>query len=38
MDARINFFGNALAGKVMKHLNSAGPRCTRRCPSPPRNW
>lgn len=24
MDARINFFGNALAGKVMKHLNSAG--------------
>ncbi|MCG7206685.1 MULTISPECIES: carboxymuconolactone decarboxylase family protein [Streptomyces] len=24
MDARINYFGNALAGKVMKHLNSAG--------------
>jgi AhpD family alkylhydroperoxidase len=24
MDARIDFFGNALAGKVMKHLNSAG--------------
>ncbi|CAM5698135.1 carboxymuconolactone decarboxylase family protein [Streptomyces canus] len=23
MDARINYFGNALAGKVMKHLNSA---------------
>ncbi|PPS78643.1 carboxymuconolactone decarboxylase family protein [Streptomyces sp. MH60] len=24
MDARIDYFGNALAGKVMKHLNSAG--------------
>ncbi|MEU3511958.1 carboxymuconolactone decarboxylase family protein [Streptomyces longwoodensis] len=24
MDARINYFGNALAGKVMRHLNSAG--------------
>ncbi|MEV7074254.1 carboxymuconolactone decarboxylase family protein [Streptomyces sp. NPDC091972] len=24
MDARVNYFGNALAGKVMKHLNSAG--------------
>jgi AhpD family alkylhydroperoxidase len=24
VDARINYFGNALAGKVMKHLNSAG--------------
>ncbi|BBJ46932.1 alkyl hydroperoxide reductase AhpD [Streptomyces antimycoticus] len=24
MDARINYFGNALASKVMKHLNSAG--------------
>jgi AhpD family alkylhydroperoxidase len=24
MDARINYFGTALAGKVMKHLNSAG--------------
>ncbi|WP_031517410.1 carboxymuconolactone decarboxylase family protein [Streptomyces sp. NRRL F-5123] len=24
MDARINYFGNAVAGKVMKHLNSAG--------------
>ncbi|MFJ8137291.1 carboxymuconolactone decarboxylase family protein [Streptomyces sp. NPDC096013] len=24
MNARINYFGNALAGKVMKHLNSAG--------------
>ncbi|MER7688470.1 carboxymuconolactone decarboxylase family protein [Streptomyces sp. NPDC097610] len=24
MDARTNYFGNALAGKVMKHLNSAG--------------
>ncbi|MBO1332480.1 MULTISPECIES: carboxymuconolactone decarboxylase family protein [unclassified Streptomyces] len=24
MEARINYFGNALAGKVMKHLNSAG--------------
>ncbi|WP_329528397.1 carboxymuconolactone decarboxylase family protein [Streptomyces sp. NBC_01462] len=24
MDARINYFGDALAGKVMKHLNSAG--------------
>jgi AhpD family alkylhydroperoxidase len=24
MDARIDFFGNALAGKVMKHLTSAG--------------
>ncbi|GGX76030.1 carboxymuconolactone decarboxylase family protein [Streptomyces fructofermentans] len=23
MDARLNYFGNALAGKVMKHLNSA---------------
>ncbi|MET7687762.1 carboxymuconolactone decarboxylase family protein [Streptomyces sp. NPDC005483] len=23
MDARINYFGNALAGKVMRHLNSA---------------
>ncbi|MDQ0605380.1 AhpD family alkylhydroperoxidase [Streptomyces canus] len=23
MDARINYFGNALAAKVMKHLNSA---------------
>jgi AhpD family alkylhydroperoxidase len=23
VDARINYFGNALAGKVMKHLNSA---------------
>ncbi|BFO17891.1 carboxymuconolactone decarboxylase family protein [Streptomyces sp. KM77-8] len=23
MDARIDFFGNALAGKVLKHLNSA---------------
>ena len=24
MDARIDYFGNALAGKVMKHLNSTG--------------
>ncbi|RPF30449.1 carboxymuconolactone decarboxylase family protein [Streptomyces sp. TLI_185] len=24
MEARINYFGNALAGKVMKHLNSTG--------------
>ncbi|MGV9235835.1 carboxymuconolactone decarboxylase family protein [Streptomyces nigra] len=24
MDARMHYFGNALAGKVMKHLNSAG--------------
>ncbi|MEV5900776.1 carboxymuconolactone decarboxylase family protein [Streptomyces sp. NBC_00015] len=24
MDARINYFGNGLAGKVMRHLNSAG--------------
>src|SRR5687767_7391575 len=24
VNARINYFGNALAGKVMKHLNSAG--------------
>jgi AhpD family alkylhydroperoxidase len=24
VDARINYFGNALAGKVMKHLNSVG--------------
>jgi AhpD family alkylhydroperoxidase len=24
VEARINYFGNALAGKVMKHLNSAG--------------
>ncbi|MEU4657775.1 carboxymuconolactone decarboxylase family protein [Streptomyces sp. NPDC023723] len=24
MDARIDYFGNALAGKVMKYLNSAG--------------
>jgi AhpD family alkylhydroperoxidase len=24
MDARINYFGNALAGKVMRHLNSVG--------------
>ncbi|MFJ8357216.1 carboxymuconolactone decarboxylase family protein [Streptomyces sp. NPDC093984] len=24
MEARIDYFGNALAGKVMKHLNSAG--------------
>ncbi|QIY66157.1 carboxymuconolactone decarboxylase family protein [Streptomyces sp. RPA4-2] len=24
MDARINYFGNALAAKVIKHLNSAG--------------
>ncbi|MFD5625852.1 carboxymuconolactone decarboxylase family protein [Streptomyces sp. NPDC127072] len=23
MDSRVNYFGNALAGKVMKHLNSA---------------
>ncbi|MFI1420920.1 carboxymuconolactone decarboxylase family protein [Streptomyces sp. NPDC020731] len=23
MDARINFFGNALAGEVLKHINSA---------------
>ncbi|MDQ0760299.1 carboxymuconolactone decarboxylase family protein [Streptomyces canus] len=25
MDARINYFGNALAGKVMRHLNSIAP-------------
>src|ERR671930_212219 len=24
MDARINYFGNGLAGKVMRHLNSVG--------------
>ncbi|MBT2408987.1 carboxymuconolactone decarboxylase family protein [Streptomyces sp. ISL-12] len=24
MEARLDYFGNALAGKVMKHLNSAG--------------
>ncbi|MEV1020799.1 carboxymuconolactone decarboxylase family protein [Streptomyces sp. NPDC050264] len=24
MDARLNIFGNALAGKFMKHINSAG--------------
>ena len=24
MDARINLFGNALATKVLKHINSAG--------------
>ncbi|MFD6290923.1 carboxymuconolactone decarboxylase family protein [Streptomyces sp. NPDC060205] len=24
MDARIDYFGNGLAGKVMRHLNSAG--------------
>ena len=38
MDARINYFGNALAGKVMKHLNSAGAAVHGPFRSPLRSW
>ncbi|MFE2887358.1 carboxymuconolactone decarboxylase family protein [Streptomyces sp. NPDC059272] len=34
MDARINFFGNGLAGKVMRHLNSAGKAVAPALPVP----
>ena len=38
MDARINYFGNALAGKVMKHFNSAGAAVHSALPVATRNW
>ncbi len=39
MNARIDFFANPVAGKVLRHINSAGKAAgTPVCRTPPRSW